>query len=216
MLWQPLYVRTNYPQQELQKHAKTVASRFTNETRSRYEDAAERLRLPYWDWAKATPSNVPILPRAFTDEEVEVTFPNSSSESIRNPLYEYRFHPLDNDQINGTGCSTLITADGPQGGDPDVCENSPMTIRRGKPNSDHPALDSALRDILESQRRTLFNILSQWQDFNTFSNDGSCSSGRVIGTLETLHNPIHTRNFPGHMSPVSVAAFDPMFWLHHA
>lgn len=37
-----------------------------------------------------------------------------------------------------------------------------------------------------------------------------------MGSLETLHNPIHVNNWPGHMSPASVSAFDPMFWLHHA
>lgn len=31
-----------------------------------------------------------------------------------------------------------------------------------------------------------------------------------------MHNPIHTLNWPGHMSPASVSAFDPMFWMHHA
>lgn len=206
----------NHLQQELQNHAKGIASQFPNETRQRYEDAAERLRLPYWDWAKATPDDQNLLPRAFTDEELQVTFPNGTTANTRNPLYEYRFHPLDNNEINGSGCSTISTPDGPVGGDPDVCDNSPMTIRRGKPTSNHAALDAALKSILSNQRRTLFNILSQWQDFNTFSNDGGCDNGMIVGSLESLHNPIHTRNYPGHMSPISVAGFDPMFWLHHA
>jgi tyrosinase len=91
-----------------------------------------------------------------------------------------------------------------------------MTIRRGKPTSDHARLNEDIRRILPNQRRTLYSILSQYQHFNTFSNDGTCSIGRVVGSLETLHNPIHVNNWPGHMSPASVSAFDPMFWLHHA
>jgi tyrosinase len=37
-----------------------------------------------------------------------------------------------------------------------------------------------------------------------------------IGNLETLHNNIHADFTPGHMTPPAVAAFDPIFWLHHA
>lgn len=31
-----------------------------------------------------------------------------------------------------------------------------------------------------------------------------------------MHNNIHIKFAPGHMTPPSVAAFDPIFWLHHA
>jgi tyrosinase len=150
-----------------------------------------------------------------TSEKVDITFPNGSAASIANPLYDYNFHPLDHNQINGTGCPTIGTQGGAVGGLPSVCNNSTTTIRAGDTASNHPALESKLRSILRSQRSSLYTILSQYQTFNQFSNDGSCSPGGP-GSLENLHNPIHTSNWPGHMSPASVSAYDPMFWLHHA
>ena len=37
-----------------------------------------------------------------------------------------------------------------------------------------------------------------------------------VGNIENVHNNIHIKFAPGHMTPTSVAAFDPIFWLHHA
>lgn len=91
-----------------------------------------------------------------------------------------------------------------------------MTIRNGKTESDHPGLDKKIRNELKSQRSKLYTILSQWQTFDAFSNSGNCGGQGRVGTLEELHNAIHNNNWPGHMSPASVSAFDPMFWLHHA
>ncbi|KAF2277714.1 Di-copper centre-containing protein [Westerdykella ornata] len=204
-------------EQQLQTVAKQIADQFPTDTRSAYQDAANKLRVPYWDWAKAVPDSEPVVPTALSNDKVQVTFPNGTTSEIVNPLFEYRFHPLDNTEINADGCSTVFTRDGPRGGDPEVCATSPMTIRRGKPTSDHVSLNKDLRRILPGQRTSLYTMLSNWQHFNTFSNDGTCSQvGPVLGSLETLHNPIHTNNWPGHMSPPAVSAFDPMFWLHHA
>jgi tyrosinase len=140
----------------------------------------------------------------------EVTFPNGTTAEIVNPLYQYKFHPLDNTQINGTGCPDSI------GGIPELCQNSQVTIRNGKVTSDNAGLDKKIRNELRSQRSKLYRILSQWQTFDAFSNSGNCGGQGRIGTLEELHNALHNNNWPGHMSPASVSAFDPMFWLHHA
>ncbi|KAF2657265.1 Di-copper centre-containing protein, partial [Lophiostoma macrostomum CBS 122681] len=199
-------------EQQLQSVARGIAAQFGS---SAYQTAATQLRTPYWDWAKAIPTTDTVLPSALTSEKVDVAFPNGTAASIDNPLYDYNFHPLDHTQINGTGCPVIGTPGGAVGGLPSVCENSQMTIRAGETTSDHAALESKLRSILRSQRSSLYAILSQYQSFNQFSNDGSCEDGGP-GSLENLHNPIHTSNWPGHMSPASVSAFDPMFWMHHA
>ncbi|KAF2123203.1 common central domain of tyrosinase-domain-containing protein [Lophiotrema nucula] len=200
-------------EQKLQQIAISIAGRFPTSTRLAYQTAASQLRIPFWDWAKALPTSQPVVPTALSVEKVDVTFPNGTAASIDNPLYDYNFHPLDNSQINGTGCPPNSGT----GGLPVVCDTKTSTIRASQDFNDNATLDSRLRAILTSQRSTLYKILSQWQNFDQFSNNGNCggTQGR-IGSLEGLHGPIHTRNFPGHMSPTAVTAFDPMFWFHHA
>jgi len=61
-------------------------------------------------------------------------------------------------------------------------------------------------------------LFSNYQRYNTFSNEGSGSAG--FGNLESIHDTVHVVtggfNTPGHMTNVPVAAFDPIFWFHHA
>ncbi|ORX94962.1 hypothetical protein BCR34DRAFT_525763 [Clohesyomyces aquaticus] len=203
-------------EQQLQKHATNIANQFASPAKSTYQAAAIKLRIPFWDWAKALPTSEPVLPTAVTSEKISVTFPNGTKASVDNPLFDYNFHPLDHSQINGTGCPVTGTQNGPVGGLPEVCDNDLMTVRNGVNASDHPGLDKKLRNILPSQRTGVYAILSQWQHFDSFSNQGNCGPGGGAGTLEAVHNPIHTQMWPGHMSPASVAAFDPIFWMHHA
>jgi len=82
--------------------AKAIANRFPIATRNNYQDAATKLRVPFWDWAKAIPYNQPVIPLAVSNEKARVTFPNGTAALIDNPLFDYNFHPLDHTQINGT------------------------------------------------------------------------------------------------------------------
>jgi hypothetical protein len=98
----------------LQAVAKTVASKFPSSSRTKYENLAKELRVPYWDWAKNVPTSETIMPASFTTPKIGVTFPNGSVAQIENPLFDYNFHPLDNKQINGTvsensTCSISLT-----------------------------------------------------------------------------------------------------------
>lgn len=88
--------------QKLQKVAQSIASRFPTASRTKYQDAATKIRIPYWDWAKALPTDQPVVPTSMTNEKVAVTFPNGTAARIDNPLYDYNFHPLDTKEINGT------------------------------------------------------------------------------------------------------------------
>ena len=62
----------------------------------------------------------------------------------------------------------------------------------------------------------MYAALTQFQPFNSFSNDGNCRGNGMGVALETPHNAIHNAMDPGHMSPPATAAFDPVFWLHHS
>ncbi|KAF2182933.1 Di-copper centre-containing protein [Zopfia rhizophila CBS 207.26] len=198
-------------EQKLQQIATGIAVKFPTSTRAKYQEAATKLRIPFWDWAKAVPTNQPVLPTALSVEKANVNFPDGTSGQIDNPLYDYNFHPLDNTQINGTGCPPNSGL----GGSPAVCNNFDHTIRASESINNNAELDKRIRGILDSQRKTLYKILSQYSTFDQFSSSSSCAPGGV-GSLESLHGPIHTKNYPGHMSPTAVTAFDPMFWFHHA
>jgi tyrosinase len=66
---------------------------------------------------------------------------------------------------------------------------------------------------MSGTRSNLYSILSQYQTYNEFSNAGS--EFTPIGNLESIHNSIHVIFGPGHMTYLTVSAFDPIFWLHH-
>jgi tyrosinase len=51
--------------------------------------------------------------------------------------------------------------------------------------------------------------------------DESFVKGRGFGSLEDIHNTLHTYtggtgDYVGHMRRPKYAAFDPIFWFHHA
>ncbi|CAI6323107.1 unnamed protein product [Periconia digitata] len=198
---------------ELQEVASGIADTFPTATRTKYQEAASSLRIPFWDWAKAVPTDQPLFPSSMSNEKATVSFPNGTTASIDNPLYEYRFHPLDNTQINGTGCGLGA---GPSGGLPSVCDNSLMTVRAHATASNYGTLEDNLRRYHASRRTSLYNVLSQSQTFTQMSNADLCGGSSSVGDIESIHNPIHIAFFPGHMSPASVSAFDPAFWFHHA
>ena len=89
----------NARQQKLQDIAIGVANGFGDPA---YVDAANALRLPYWDWVQAVPAGVPVVPTALSTPTVSVTLRDGSTRVIQNPLYDYDFHPLDRMQINST------------------------------------------------------------------------------------------------------------------
>ncbi|KAF2690201.1 Di-copper centre-containing protein [Lentithecium fluviatile CBS 122367] len=201
-------------EQKLQSVAKAIANRFPTASKATYQDAATKLRIPFWDWAKAIPTTEPMIPEVVSAEKVQVTFPNGTSAQIGNPLFQYNFHPLDNTQINGTGCP----AGRGEGGRPIICDTYNHTIRGGTYESggDTVGVNTRLRADLQSNRASLYAILSQYQTFTQVAANSFCGEAARVGNLETLHNNIHADFTPGHMTPPAVAAFDPIFWLHHA
>ena len=76
-------------EQELVATAKSIAKTFTGTKKTTYTNAANNLRLPYWDWA-AKPGSGSTLPTALTAKTVTVDSP-SGSKSIPNPLYQHTF-----------------------------------------------------------------------------------------------------------------------------
>lgn len=124
------------------------------------------------------------------EETISVTFPNSTTSVVENPLAYYRFHP-----IEGAGLRPPF-------------DTSETTVR-----TSFQSLEEEMGFWAPDLRQSLYQLLTQYQSYNLFSNTGS--GGSFIGSVESLHDGIHG-TISGHMGRVPSAAFDPIFWLHHA
>lgn len=87
-------------EQMLCDQARSIAQQFQGGDASRYQAAAEEVRLPYWDWASAqTQSRIPGVVK---QPSISVTSPNGQA-TISNPLFSYRFS---NPQPSSSGLGT--------------------------------------------------------------------------------------------------------------
>jgi len=83
----------------------------------------------------------------------------------------------------------------------------PGPVANGAPSQNN-VVCSAMKSGFTTRRAQTYIALSQ-PSFNIFSS-------RVEGIHNTVHNIIGGSSPIGHMTTVDVAAFDPIFWLHHA
>lgn len=61
--------------------------------RQKYASAALTWRMPFWDWAAQPANGESVFPSSISDQTVVVTMPNGT-QTIDNPLYSYKYHPL--------------------------------------------------------------------------------------------------------------------------
>jgi len=194
-----------------------LASSFPDSTRARYQAAASTFRVPYWDWAAQPPNGDQYFPLSVggsTTASVITPQSNGQIVTIPNPLYSYKFAPLN-----------------PQSGD-FVSEQGvpynrwPSTLRYPTSTSVKATSDeSQVFDAMSSQFAGLqssVNILMNdpnYKDFAAFSNHAwQINEPGTYASLEDIHNTIHGEvgGNGGHMAELDYAAFDPVFWLHHA
>ena len=90
--WQVFASSANTSQEVLYKHIQHIAAEAPPAQRANYTAAAKAFRLPYWDWARGEASGP--VPAFFYSQNITVTRPGGSEDSIWNPLNSYRFHPL--------------------------------------------------------------------------------------------------------------------------
>jgi tyrosinase len=94
------------------------------------------------------------------------------------------------------------------------------TRNDGQGVSDSTTLESVMQRNRAVIRLRVYNLLTQSNTYAAFSNDGFLgpeTDPRYYDSLESIHGAIHglTGN-SGHMGNPDFAAFDPVFWLHHA
>ncbi|KAI5359712.1 putative tyrosinase copper-binding domain, di-copper centre-containing domain superfamily, tyosinase [Septoria linicola] len=196
-------------EQEFLKVARSVAASYNNQ---RYTDAGNALRFPYFDWAARPPNNGPALPTLITDSQVTVQGPNGQ-QSFRNPLYGYEFiGGQQSGLVYGTLNGYQKTLRYPNSNSPSASNNS-------------PAAAAAFAGARQSLQDQIYQLFTTCKNYLYFSNDDSRdSSARCANSLEQIHNTVHNNAgglggngvSGGHMTYLSTASFDPIFWLHHA
>lgn len=197
-------------EQRITAHAVNEAGKFRGNQASRWQTAAARVRLPYWDWAQDDSAIPDILMRP----TVTVTRPGANGgqpqqTNIPNPLYQYRFT---NDGLRARHFDGLQA-------EAQITLRQPVNAR----TSDNDEADSEMRANFDARRSNTYNLFSI-PNFSAFSSSAfqSGDSPSAWVSVESIHNQIHASiggsNDPlsGHMSFVDYSSFDPIFWLHHA
>ncbi|KAK4105553.1 Di-copper centre-containing protein [Parathielavia hyrcaniae] len=197
-------------EQVLHGLVRTIASFWPESERRRYEAAARRFRIPYWDWATSPPSDESVLPMSIGGSPfVDVDGPRGV-QRIANPLFSYKFRPLDTKAFRSGPWNTWNrTLRGPSNIGPDAqSNNSQVAI-----NLDQNRASLAQR---------LYNLFSGYDNYTTFSSD---AFGPQADSIESIHDTIHglvggfgpgqASSQAGHMGYLQWSAFDPIFFLHH-
>ncbi|PWW73062.1 tyrosinase [Tuber magnatum] len=215
-------------EQRIVEEALTIAKSFSIKYRAEYEEAALKIRIPYWDWA--TDSDVP---QSIRFPKTDITLPQVGSDAppvtqrdVPNPMYSYGFKTSVRRQRDFSiiGVREMVAweettrcPDGKGISHPEIVDLQLRTPPENNPGI--PNCGSSFRD-------PIFKLLTLVGSYGAFGNTGwqTGSPGANNISLEHYHNIIH--NFTGtnyiaegskegHMTEVATAAFDPIFWLHH-
>lgn len=187
-----------------------VASFPPGATHDKYALAAISLRIPYWDWAETPTAGQPVVPACITDKYISgLVTPSGVQNNVINPLFRYTFHPLvPSDMMNNPWATWPITLRYPT--------SASSTNAASQSNLVTSVFDSNQKNIRDS----VYNMFTLCGDYSVFSNDAATSSSASCYTsLEGIHDTIHVNiggSNNGHMTYLWWAAFDPVFFLHHA
>ncbi|KAH6633327.1 common central domain of tyrosinase-domain-containing protein [Boeremia exigua] len=194
-------------EQILHDRAIEIAKEYpTGEAQDKAMDAADRVRLPYWDWAMNPPnSDEGCMPASLRRPTATVAFPNGTTGNIANPLYRYDFHPLNYDDFAPLSEFQFKNWNHTM--------RFPLDSFALNATSRNDAANDRIGRQQPNNRDMLYKLLTMYQPFNQVSNK---ANGGIIGNFETLHDGLHNAFGLGHMGIVEVSAFDPVFWFHHA
>ncbi|GKT56388.1 tyrosinase precursor [Colletotrichum tofieldiae] len=203
---------------ELYKHVNAVANEFEeSERKADYVKAAKDFRMPYWDWARPDLGIFPI--QATSQARVQVKRPHGKQHNSLldpNPLASYKFgeKSKSDESINRF----------PQVGGtvryPGQSNNEELMQQL---TSFFAGTDSKKRSRGKNLTERVMFILQSYRDFGSASHNRFNPTEKPgqpnfaeWGSIEDIHNAIHTyAGGKGQMSDPTVAAFDPIFWLHH-
>ncbi|KAJ4248373.1 hypothetical protein NW762_012703 [Fusarium torreyae] len=173
-------------------------------------------------------------PQIFTMPEVMVKrLPDNKLVNMSNPFFQYAFESDDREKIEWEI----------SGLDMSLNDAKDWTIRHGgSDQASTESLNKVLNKIREDEMRCSLVMIEDgaYSNFRAFSSTGVYVGQKFkypdfqevldknTGSIEDLHNDYHVfiggfegKRFDdkkirtGHMSCVPVAAFDPIFWIHH-
>ncbi|KAL9070477.1 MAG: hypothetical protein Q9157_005808 [Trypethelium eluteriae] len=204
-----------------------IAELFPENAKKKYRDSLKDFRLPYWDYYKPrnqTKTKMPGItqpggatsfeydfgiPQVFTVESVMVRRTSDDQlEPLENPLNRFIF-PSSGGFADADW--TLVSN-----------FSKKQTVRYPSSISDTKGSSTLLNATLNRERENnttiILDMIKDYNSFASFSSD-SLSPG-LSGSLEDIHGNYHgliggPRGRQGHMSQVPIAAFDPIFWIHH-
>ncbi|PVH82540.1 Di-copper centre-containing protein [Cadophora sp. DSE1049] len=178
--------------QILAGHAQKIAKQYNSQI---YQTAADKFRIPYWDWALN-----PRMPDVVNAPNVVIETP-SGQASVPNPLLLYSFQEF---PLNSTwfpeGEGRLTTY--------------PTTVRNPIDGVSNPDTVNANLGNAQLMQRTYAAFLGN--NYNKMATSISQNTAFEYG-----HNKVHQAiggfnpTNPGHMGTFSYAAFDPIFFLLH-
>ncbi|EGO53798.1 hypothetical protein NEUTE1DRAFT_93419 [Neurospora tetrasperma FGSC 2508] len=186
------------------------------EPRNRYQAAALRFRIPYWDWASSPPSGQSVLPLSVGGSPyVDVNGPNGV-QRIANPLFSYSFKPLNATAFLQDPWDIWTTT-----------LRSPTTSDN-KAQSNNSLVAVNFDQNLDSIGQRLYILFSNYGNYSTFSNNAWIPyiNNGSFDSLEAIHDTVHNlagggglgqpNAQGGHMAYIPYSSFDPIFFLHHA
>ncbi|EEB90597.1 hypothetical protein MPER_11172, partial [Moniliophthora perniciosa FA553] len=185
-------------EQVLQTAAVKIASTYTVNA-EQFQAAAQNLRQPYWDWAaNSTPPT-----QVISDDQVTIITSDGSRKSVPNPLRRYTFNPIDRSFPRPYSLWRTTY-------------RYPTSTTSQNPRENITALRNTLRSSQSQIRMQTYNLLTRVHTWPAFSNHTVGDGGSSSNSLEAIHDNIHVAvGANGHMSDPAVAAFDPIFFLHH-
>ncbi|EGP85593.1 uncharacterized protein MYCGRDRAFT_94308 [Zymoseptoria tritici IPO323] len=198
-----------------------IAAKFSDE---KYHAAAKQFRLPYWDWIKPRQERTTEFPGQGQGGNDTVSFPYSFDMPLACQKEQLRvYQPGDETKLVSIA-NPLLTYHFPKKNSENLYRQ--RTVRDpppGKPNTDgFQSVNNSLNMMRESSVELALSLMaspSYDKYLNFASGAAQDEQGAEVpsGSLEDLHNTYHgLLGGQGHMGRVPVAAFDPIFWLHHA
>ncbi|KAH7125927.1 hypothetical protein EDB81DRAFT_698386 [Dactylonectria macrodidyma] len=182
-------------------------------------DAAKKWRMPYWDWARKQVYAANFaLPQVLTQGSVRIYPPAEVKGLQATGIGRYGIF-VNNDQgfrgLEGVNNSWVANATIAA---PEKQWYTPENFSKKGIKWNPGTLADAVNRMYSPQYNTTWGEFAstKWVD------EGNANTTTGYLSLEYIHNNVHNftggqdlNNGLGQMSDVPVAAFDPVFWLHH-
>jgi len=200
-------------EQSLASFFSDIIEQYTAETPTvggRLQTASQTWRLPYWDWAANAD-----LPDEWASTQINILDTDGSTISVHNPFNHYVFHPID---------KSFAPYRPPKF--PNYAQ-WPTTLRQPTSPSDpnatsQPQVSNSWLEQADFKQWMLDlfpTVLFQpdpWGQIASHTWNDIHKGQGTLTSLESIHDTVHVDvGGQGHMGDPAVAAFDPIFWLHH-